>query len=70
MLGYRQIVGSCWLLCEHAHLVDEVGDELAASDFEYLHGLPRGLQDGALPNLVARRSVAVDQGPALLYDKL
>jgi hypothetical protein len=70
VLGDGEIVGASRLLGEHAHLVDEVGYELAASDFEYLNGLPGGLQDGALSNLVARRSVAVDQGPTLLYDKL
>jgi hypothetical protein len=31
-----------------------------------LHGLPRGLQGGAIPHLIARRTVAVDQDPTLL----
>ena len=70
MLRDGEIVGTSRPLGEHAHLVDEVGDELAPPDLEYLHGLSRGLQGGAIPHLVARRSVAVDQYPALLYDKL
>ncbi len=39
MLRHRKIVGSCWLLCEDAHLVDEGGDELAPPDVEYLYRL-------------------------------
>jgi hypothetical protein len=64
MLGHGEVVGSCGLPCEHAHLVDEVGDELAPPDFEYLHGLSGSLQGGALPYPVARGSIAVDQVPS------
>jgi geranylgeranyl reductase family protein len=56
-----EVVGAGRVLGEHAHFVDEVGDELAPPDLEYLDGLPRGLQGGAAPDLVARRTVAIDQ---------
>jgi hypothetical protein len=64
MLGDGEVIGTGRLLGEHAHLVDEVGDELTSPDLEYLDGLSRGLQDGAVPHPVARRTVAVDQALA------
>jgi hypothetical protein len=64
VLGDGEVVGSGWSLGEDAHLVDEVGYELAAPDFEYLHGLSRGLERGAIPHRVTRRPVAIYQSPA------
>jgi hypothetical protein len=64
MFGHREIVWAGRSLGEHAHLVDEVGDELAPADLEYLDGLPGGLQGGAVSHRVARRTVAVDQDAA------
>ncbi len=64
MLGNGEVVGAGWSLGEHAHLVDEVGDELTPPDLEYLDGLSCSFQGGAFPRLVARRTVAVDQYPA------
>ena len=63
MLGYRKIVWSCRLFCEHTYLVDEVGDELAPPDVEYLDRLS-GSSGRALPDCVARGPVAVDQVPS------
>ena len=64
MFRHREIVGSCRLLCEDAHLVDKVGDELASSDVEYFDWLSGGSQGRALSYLVARGPVAVDQVPS------
>jgi hypothetical protein len=64
VLGDGQVVGPGRPLGEHAHLVDEVGYELAPPDLENLHGLPRGLERCAVPDTVARRTVAVYQDPA------
>src|SRR5215216_7848667 len=69
MLGYRKIVGSCWLLCEHAHLVDVVGDELATPHVEYLDRLSGSSQGRALSHCVARGLVAVDQVPSSSWQK-
>ena len=63
MFRHREIVGSCWLLCEDAHLVDEVGYELAPPDVEYFDWLSGSSQGRALTNLVARGPVAVDHVP-------
>ncbi len=64
VLGDRKVVRAGRTLGEDAHLVDEVRDELAAPNFQYLDGLPRGLQGGVAPDLVASRTVAVNQGTA------
>ena len=64
MLGHGEIVGSCGLLCEDAYFVDEVGDELAPSDFEYLDWLSGSLEGRALSHPVACRPVAVDHVPS------
>ena len=64
MFRHREIVGSCRLLCEDAHLVDEVGDELAPPDFQYPYGLARGLQGRLFAYCVAGGPVAVDQVPS------
>lgn len=64
MLGDGQVIRAGRPLGEHAHLVDEVGDELAPPELEYLHGLPRGFERCAVPDPVARRTVAVYQDPA------
>src|SRR5215217_4194267 len=69
MLGYGKIVGSCWLLCEHAHLVDVVGDELATPHVEYLDRLSGSSQGRALSHCVARGLVAVDQVPSSSWQK-
>jgi hypothetical protein len=61
VLGHGEVVGTGRSLGEHAHLVDEVGNELAPPDLEYLDGLPRRLEGGAVAHLVAGRTVAVDQ---------
>ena len=61
MLRDREVIRAGWSLGEHAQLVDEIGDELAPQHLEYLDGLPRGLQGGALSSPVARRTVAIDQ---------
>jgi hypothetical protein len=68
VLGHRQIVGTGGSLGEDAHLVDEVGDELAATDLEYLHWLSRCLERGAVAYRVARRTVAIYQFPAFRFD--
>jgi hypothetical protein len=64
MLRDREVVGSRWLLCEDAYFVDEVGDELAPPDFEYLDRLSGSLEGRALTNLVARGPVTIDQVPS------
>ena len=64
MLGNGEVVRSGGSLGEDAHLVDEVGDELAAPDLEYLHGLSRSLERGAVPHRVTRWPVAIYQSPA------
>src|SRR5215203_481057 len=61
MFRHGEIVGSCWFLCEDAYFVDEVGDELAPSDLEYLDGLSGSLEGCALSYCVACRPVAIDQ---------
>jgi hypothetical protein len=66
VLRDREVIGAGWPLGEYAYLVDEVWDELAPPHLEYLDGLSRGLQGGALPYLVARRTVAIDQDPSPL----
>jgi hypothetical protein len=63
MLWHGEVVRSSGSLGEDAHLVDEVRDELAAADLEYLHGLTGGLECGATADLIARRTVAVNQAP-------
>jgi hypothetical protein len=67
MLWHGEVVRSSGSVGEDAHLVDEVRDELAAADLEYLHGLAGGLECGATADLIARRTVAVNQAPHLLY---
>src|SRR5215210_837787 len=69
MLGHGKIVGSCWPLCEHAHLVDVVGDELATPHVEYLDRLSGSSQGRALSHCVARGLVAVDQVPSSSQQK-
>jgi hypothetical protein len=64
MLGHGEIVGPRGLLCEDAHLVDKVGDELAPPYFEYLYWLSGGLQGRALAHTVAGGPVAVYQVPS------
>jgi hypothetical protein len=64
VLGDGEVVRAGRPLGEHAHLVDEIGYELAPPDLEYLHGLPRGFERCAVPDAVARRTVAVYQVPA------
>ena len=66
MLRHREVIGASGPLGEHAHLVDEVGDELAPPDLKYLDGLSRGLQGGMLPHLVACRTITVNQDPPSL----
>jgi hypothetical protein len=59
VLGYGEVIGAGWSLGEHAYLVDEVRNELAPADFEYLDGLARGLERGPVTHLVASRTVAI-----------
>ena len=61
MLGNRKIVWSCGFFGQDAHFVDEVGDELASSCFEYLDGLSRRFQGRTIAHGVAGGAVAVDQ---------
>jgi hypothetical protein len=61
VLGDRQVIRAGRPLGEYAHLVDEVGYELAPPDLEYLHGLPRGFERCAVSDSVPRRTVAVYQ---------
>ena len=64
MLRHREIVWSCWFLGQDAYFVDEFGDELASSCFEYLDGLSCGFQGRAIAHSVAGGAVAVDQVPS------
>ena len=64
MLWHRETVGASGLLCEDAHFVHEIGDELATSDVEYLDRLPGSSKGRALAYPVAWGPVAVDQVPS------
>jgi hypothetical protein len=64
MFRHGEIVGPGWLLCEHAHLVDEVGDELAPPDVEYLDRLSCSLEGRSFTYRVARGTVSIDQVPS------
>src|SRR5918993_1496102 len=48
MLRHREVVGPRGLLCEDAYFVDEVGDELAPPDVEYLDRLSGSLEGRAV----------------------
>jgi hypothetical protein len=67
VLGYGEVVGAGWSLGEHAYLVDEVRDELAPADFEYLDGLSRGFEGGSAAYLVSSRAVAIYHSWCLLF---
>jgi hypothetical protein len=67
VLGYGEVIGAGWSLGEHAYLVDEVRDELAPADFEYLDGLSRGFEGGSVAYLVSGRAVAIYHSWCLLF---
>jgi hypothetical protein len=66
MFGDGEVVGTGGSLGEHAHLVDEVRDELAPAYMEYLDGLTRGLEGCPVPHLVAGRAIAIYHSSCLL----
>jgi hypothetical protein len=67
VLGYGEVIRAGRFLGEHAYLVDEVRDELAPADFEYLDGLSRGFEGGSVAYLVSGRTVAIYQPWCLLF---
>ena len=67
VLGDGEVVGTGGSLSEDADLVDEVRDELAPADFEYLDGLSRGFEGGSVAYLVSGRTVAIYQPWCLLF---
>jgi hypothetical protein len=67
VLGYGEVIGAGWSLGEHAYLVDEVRDELAPADFEYLDGLSRGFEGGSVAYLVSGQAVAIYHSWCLLF---